>query len=94
MPAVHFEMTQAIGRVYYHGSYEARSPFHAVFTVLFLGGGKAKLIGAHGTIDMRAVREIAKQLREQFSITHLDMERHGREVTAHTDRVSGFADLT
>ena len=94
MATVHFEVTQAIGRVYYHGTYENRDPFHAVFTVLFLGACKAKVMAAHGTIDVRAAREIAVALRKQFGVTHLEMERHGRDIEVRADRASGFMDLT
>ena len=51
-PAIHLDPITLIGRVYYDGgSYEAKSPFNSVFTVLLLGGGKAKLMAAHGKFD-------------------------------------------
>lgn len=90
---VHLEVTQAVGRVYYHGNFEGRDPFHAVFNVLFTGAGTAKLIAAHGTIDMRAARLIAQELRVKFGVTKLQMERHGRDIEVDADRVSNFIDL-
>jgi hypothetical protein len=95
MTTVHLEVTNAIGRVYLDGrSYDARDPFDAVFTVLFLGDGKAKLIAAHGKIGLSEAGAIARKLREDHGIEHVEMERHGRPWIVETERVSGFGELT
>lgn len=90
---LHLEPVTLIGRLYATGSYEERSPFDGVFTVLLLGGGKAKILAAHGRIDLRAYGEIARQLRETYGVTLVDMDRHGRPVTVDTERASQFGDL-
>ena len=93
MAQVHLEPVTLIGRVYENGSYEQRSPFAAVFTVLLLGGGKAKLMAAHGHIGLRACGEIARQLRANYGVTALEMERHGRQISVDADRPSDFGAL-
>lgn len=93
-PAIHLEPITLIGRVYYGGgSFQAKSPFDAVFTVLLLGGGKAKLMAGHGKFDLRAYGAIARQLREQYGVTSVDMDRHQRPVTVDTGRASDFGGI-
>lgn len=93
MAIVHLEPTTLIGRVYYAGSYEDRSPFDAVFTVLLLGEGRAKVMAAHGKIDLRAYGAIARALREQHGVMKCEMERHGRPVDVDVGRASDFGAL-
>lgn len=93
MVQVHLEPITLIGRVYETGSFEQRSPFDAVFTVMLLGDGKAKLMAAHGHLGIRACGEIARQLRAQYGITALEMERHGRQISVAADRPSDFGTL-
>lgn len=92
-PAIHLDPITLIGRVYYTGSYEAKSPFDAVFTVMLLGGGKAKLMAGHGKFDLRAYGAIARLLREQYGVTSVDMDRHNHPVTVDVGRASDFGDL-
>lgn len=93
MVQVNLEPVTLIGRVYETGSFEERSPFAAVFTVMLLGGGKAKLMAAHGHIDIKACGEIARQLRANYGVTALEMERHGRQISVGADRPSDFGNL-
>lgn len=93
-PEIHLDPITLVGRVYYDGgSYEAKSPFNSVFTVLLLGGGKAKLMAAHGKFDLRAYGAIARKLREDYGVTSVDMDRHQRPVTVDTGRASDFGGL-
>ena len=92
-PTVHFEPITLVGRVYYNGTYENRDPFDAVFSVLLLGEGRAKVMAAHGRIDIRAYGQIARQLRAEWGVTHVDLERHGRPVEVRVDRASAFGDV-
>lgn len=92
-PTVHFEPITLVGRVYYNGSYEARDPFDAVFSVLLLGGGRAKVMAAHGKIDIRAYGQIARQLRAEWGVTHVELERHGHHAEVRVDRASDFGGL-
>ena len=92
-PTVHFEPVTLIGRVYYDGTYEARDPFDAVFSVLLLGEGRAKVMAAHGKIDLRAYGQIARQLRAEWGVTHVELERHGHAAEVCLDRASEFGGL-
>lgn len=93
-PAIHFDPITLIGRVYYHGgSYEARSPFDAVFTVILLGNGKAKVMAGHGVFNLRAYGVIARELREKYGVTSCEMDRHGRPIEVGTDRGGKFGVL-
>lgn len=83
-----------VGRVYYSGgSYEARSPFDAVFVIILEGAGKAFAMAAHGRISVRAYGLIARMLLDQYGVHKVDMTRHRRAVGVDTGRASAFGDL-
>ena len=83
-----------VGRVYYGGgSYEARSPFDAVFVIVLEGGGKAYAMAAHGKISVMAYGLAARMLLDQYGVKHVDMNRHRRGVTLSAERASGFGEL-
>ena len=91
MTTIHLDPITLIGRVYYGtGSYEAHSPFDAVFTVVLLGDGRAKVMAGHGTFNLRAYGVIARELREKYGVTSCEMDRHGRPITVGTVRGGKF----
>lgn len=92
-PTVHFEPVTLIGRVYYDGTYENRDPFDAVFSVLLLGEGRAKVMAAHGKINVRAYGQIARQLKSEWGVTRVELERHGHAAEVNVERASGFGGL-
>lgn len=77
-PEVSLEALQLIGRVYYQGTNANHDPFDAVFTVLLLESKHARLLAAHGTINFRAYKEIARQLYETYGVETCEVERHGK----------------
>lgn len=85
--SVHLEPITLVGRVYEDGSFEERSPYCAVFSVLLLGEGRARVIAAHGKMGPAACAELARQLHEDWGVAQMEIERHGRQVTIDAARL-------
>lgn len=101
MTTVHLEPVQIegavrpflVGRVYESGSFEARSPFAAVFLIILEGAGRAYAMAAHGKISIRAYGIAARLLRDDWGVQHVDMSRHRRTVEIGVGRASDFGGL-
>ena len=67
-------------RVYENGgSYEQRTPYTCIITVLYLTDDTVYLMGAHGNLNKFIVSEIHAALRAT-GIKHLKYERDGADV--------------
>ncbi len=73
--------------------YANRVPFGAVATVNLLGGGRAFVRAAlrrdGRPLSVRDWRALAIKLREEFGVSVIEADRHGRIVSWRTDRVEG-----
>lgn len=75
-----------VGRGYAEPDGRARqAPFDLVFSVFMLGDGRARVFGAHGTLDKATLLNLAGELRKLGVHTVL-MQRHGveREINIAT----------
>ena len=53
-------------------------PFELVFSVFMLGDGRARVFGAHGTLDKPTLLNLAAELR-RLGVHTVLMQRHGVE---------------
>jgi len=68
-----------VGRGYAQPDGRAQQqPFDLVFSVFMLGDGRARVFGAHGTLDKPTLLNLAAELRALGVHTVL-MQRHGAE---------------
>ncbi|MFY0656342.1 MAG: hypothetical protein JXR12_06300 [Neptunomonas phycophila] len=75
---IHFKPLLSTVRFFQNGSYDEKTPFHAVATVQFINDEEAFICGLHGSITRADMKELFKELAE-MGITVVRYERHGKE---------------
>lgn len=89
---IHLDPVLYVGRGHAQPDGAAQQqPFELVFSVFVLGAGRARVFGAHGTLDRGTVRNLASALRNLGVHTVL-VQRHGIEreicIDPQRDRAS------
>jgi len=75
------EHVQAIARFYEDsGTADARGPYIGVANVIWLTPKRVLIMGMHGKISRKDLRELLKELRSR-GVTTVDAERRGKYVT-------------
>lgn len=86
---LHFEPVMYVVRGFNHPKgYELLHAHELVLSVFMLGGGRARVFGAHGELTRSTMRDLADKL-ETMGIHTILVDRHGVEQEWKTGKALG-----